>query len=212
LQGIENWITALAQHPIDTTPDPAAVSVQRLSAEQMRATLYAQLGLSAADFFSQSPSANRGTPGVTSLGEDNYPVYGADEAPGAIDQPPVSRHGALGGAQTSAIKARDLSASPSFVLSIAAMSQAWCKMAIAKPKSILFSGVSPDAPSSTSAAAIKQNIAYLTLHFLGDPAASADVHSVFQNVFVPIESGSDPKTAWAGVCSYFIRHPKWTFN
>jgi hypothetical protein len=212
LEDVKKWIAGIAARPLDARPDPAAATVQRLSAEQIRATLYAQLGLGESDFFSQSPTANRGTPGALSLGEDLYPVYGADDAPGAIDDPPIRRHAALGGAQTSEIKARDLSPGPAFALSIAALSQAWCKIAIAKPKSILFPKVSPSAASASSADAIKQNIGYLTLHFLGEPAVPADVDDVFQNVFVPLETASDPKTAWAGVCSYFIRHPKWIFN
>jgi len=217
LQEVEDWIAARKPRPQDSNPDLSAATVQRLSAEQVRATLFAQLGLTLDDFFTYAPNSTFGTATEVSISEDNYPVYGADEGPGCFSEtsnvrPPVSRHASLGGAQTSQVKQRDLTPSPSFVLSLAAMSQAWCKMAIAKPTNPLFPAVSPDASSATAADAIKKNIAYLSLHFLGDPATNAEVDDIFENVFVAVEAGSDPRTAWAGVCSYFIRHPKWIFD
>jgi hypothetical protein len=86
-------------------------------------------------------------------------------------------------------------------------------MGIAKSgsKALLFPEVDPKAKSADAADAIKKNIGYMHLHFLGEPAVDADVNEVFQDVFVPLETASDPTTAWTGVCAYFIRHPKWIF-
>jgi hypothetical protein len=85
-------------------------------------------------------------------------------------------------------------------------------MAIAKPTStLLFPHVDKAAKSATAADDIRKNLGYLHLHFLGEAADPADIEDVFQNVFLPLEAESDSVTAWAGVCSYFIRHPKWIF-
>ena len=85
-------------------------------------------------------------------------------------------------------------------------------MAIAKPtNTLLFPHVDKTAKSATAADDIRKNLGYLHLHFLGEPADPADLEDVFQNVFLPLEAESDSLTAWAGVCSYFIRHPKWSF-
>ena len=212
LAQVEDWVTTLSAGSVVTTPNPAAVSVQRVSVEQIRATLYAQLGLSDADFF--KPAESYGIPQIASLGEDNYPFQGTDQLPGSYDPDvfPVQREAALGGSQSLAGRKRDLSPSPPFAHALVALSQRWCKMAIAKPATtLLFPYVDSAAKSATSADAIKKNLAYLNLHFLGQPADPADIDDVFQSVFVPLEAESDPPTAWAGVCSYFIRHPRWVF-
>ena len=92
------------------------------------------------------------------------------------------------------------------------IAQRYCKMAIAKSDhTLLFPKVDPSASSAGASAAIHDNIAYLHLHFLGEPASAEDVEAIYSELFQPLESASDPQTAWAGVCSYFIRHPKWIF-
>src|SRR5688500_11042411 len=71
---LEEWITNLAGAAV-VTPDPAAPTVQRMSAEQIRDTLYKQLGLSNADFFNGSDGiGSHGIPEHLSHGEGNYPV------------------------------------------------------------------------------------------------------------------------------------------
>jgi hypothetical protein len=210
LAQIESWITTLTAGAKVTTPDPGAVSVQRVSAGQIRDTLYAQLGLSDDDFY--VPASGYGIPEISSKGEDYYPVHGADDLPGAYEDLPVQRHAALGGSQALEGKKRDLAPSPPFAQALVAVSQRWCKLAIAKSSStLLFPLVDRAAKSATSADDIRKNLTYLNLHFLGEPADPADIEDVFQNVFVPLEAASDPPTAWAGVCSYFIRHPRWIF-
>lgn len=211
LAQIEAWITQLTAGTKVTTPDPEAVTVQRVSARQIEKTLYAQLGLGDDDFY--GPASSYSIPEITSKGEDNYPVHGGDELPGAYENFPVQRQAALGGSQSLGGKKADLAPSPPFAQALVAVSQRWCKMAIEKPSStaLLFPFVDKTAKSATAAADIKKNLAYLNLHFLGEPADPADIDEVFQNVFVPIEAASDSPTAWAGVCSYFIRHPRWIF-
>jgi hypothetical protein len=211
LAEVKQWIENLPPRVKNDKPDVDAPTVQRQSAEQIRASLYAQLGLSNDDFY--TPASTYGTPALATKGEDRYPVYGADEAPSAYESAQTFRHASLGGASALAQRKRDGSVTPSFLEALIPMSQAWCRMGIAKSgsKDLLFPEVDPTAKSADAADAIKKNIGYLHLHFLGEPAASADVDEVFQNVFVPLESASDSTTAWTGVCAYFIRHPKWIF-
>ncbi|MFT3774970.1 MAG: hypothetical protein QM820_57210 [Minicystis sp.] len=211
MEEVKQWITELSPRPKNDRPDLNAPTVQRQSAEQIRATLYAQLGLSHEDFF--SPATTYGTPALTSKGEGNYPVYGADEAPSAYEPAQQFRHASLGGASSLQQRQRDPAITPSFLEALIPMSQAWCRKGIAKSenKTLLFPEVDPQAKSADAADAIKKNIGYLHLHFLGEPAAAGDVDEVFQNVFVPLETASDPTTAWTGVCAYFIRHPKWIY-
>jgi hypothetical protein len=208
---IENWIRTLTPHPKNPNPDPGAVTVQRKSAEQIRASMWVQLGLSESDFFSGPAPGVFDTPSVNSFSEDNYPIRSADDENTSFTNEPLTRFAALGGTQALDNRARDLSSSPSFAQALIPLSQQWCKMAISKPssKALLFPRVDPTLSSSTAAADIKANIAYLGLHFLGDPAQPADVDDVYTSVFLPIEAATDTLTAWAGVCSYYIRHPKW---
>ncbi len=211
---LESWITALVPGGGSARPDRNARTVSRLTAEQIRDTLYQQLGLSDTDFF--TPAQSYGVPQLNPIfGDSKYPVRGTDDVPDEFDGSSVatSRHGALGGAQTLGGKRADLSPGSPFVAALVNVSQAWCKLAVAKPDNpLLFATVAPTDTSAQAADAIKQNIAHLHLHFLGEVAVAADVDDVFNMVFVPLETESDPRTAWAGVCAYFIRHPLWVTN
>jgi hypothetical protein len=201
LAQIESWISQLTPGAKDTTPDPDIVTIKRLSAAQVRKTLYAQLGLTDKDFFDSTSATTNGIPVLLSLGEDNYPVHGPNELPGLFYPEPATRFTALDGTRPT----------PPFAQALVNISQRWCKMAVAKSDSdkLLFPYVDKNAKSATAADDIKKNLAYWNLHFLGEPADAADIDDVFQNLFMTLETESDTPTAWAGVCSYFIRHPKW---
>lgn len=207
---VREWIRTLAPRTNRTTPSRSAVTVRRIGAEQIREALYAQLGLTQDDFFIQATSY--GAPSVASKGEDNYPLYSPDDAPGLFYAEPGTRHIAMGGVASIQGKKREQDITPSFVQALVPMSQRWCKMAIAKgQKEPLFPHVDPAASSAEASADIKKNIGAMHLHFLGELGDDAAIATVFDEVFVPLESTSDAKTAWAGVCSYFIRHPRWVF-
>jgi hypothetical protein len=213
IEAVSNWITGLTAQPMSSAPNVMAVTTQRKSAEQIQASLWAQLGLSSTDFFVGPVNYEYGTPTLNAPALDTYyPVWGADAPDWVMQTQPAARHAQLGGAQSLDGRARDPSPSPPFALALIGISQSWCKLAIAKSTNqILFPMVAPSAPSAGNTPAIKANIGYLALHFLGDPASDADVDDVFNSVFLPIEAGMDAPTAWAGVCSYFIRHPKAIF-
>ncbi|APR79349.1 Hypothetical protein A7982_04696 [Minicystis rosea] len=206
---VRQWIKNLSAQVKNDKPDPKAITVARQSALQIRATLYAQLGLSHDDFFFAAQT--HGTPALASKGEGRYPIYGADEAPSAYETPQKFRYASLGGSSALEQRQADTTITASFAQALTPISQAWCRLGIAKAenKTLLFPEVDPKAKSTDAADAIKKNIGYLHLHFLGEPAAAADIDNVFQNVFVPLEAENDPTTAWTGVCAYFVRHPRW---
>lgn len=203
LEEVKAWIAEMPPDAKVTTPDPSIVAVSRLSVLQLRDTLYAQLGLSNADFFRDEPGYNGSVAVLVSRGEYNYPVHGPTELPGlhASTTHPFARYRSLEGSTVT----------PPFAQALIHTSQRWCKLGIAKSenKALLFPHVEKEATSAEAADAIKTNLAYWYLHFLGEHADPAEVEDVFANLFVTLESESGPVTAWAGVCSYLIRHPKW---
>jgi hypothetical protein len=109
-------------------------------------------------------------------------------------------------------KKADGSISPSFVGSLTQISQRWCAMALDKPGN---TALLPAGASITVGMAepekVKDVLRAWFLHFHSVEPSSADVDQVFEKVFVPIEQGSDARTAYIAACSYFIRHPDWIF-
>lgn len=209
---IRSWIKELTPRPKSTAPDPGAITVHRMTAAQLVSTLYAQLGLTADDFY--TPGKSYGVTLAVQKQEDNLAIISPDWLPGPWgDQGPLRRYFSLGGNSAVANRDTDLTASPGFVQVLVPLSQRWCKMAIEKPSSqaLLFTKTTPDTRSDEDAAGIKANIAYQYRHFLSDKPADGEVDGIFNDVFTPLEAESDPRTAWSGVCSYFIRHPRWVF-
>jgi hypothetical protein len=213
MAAIRSWIQELTPRPRVETPDRNAISVRRMSAPQVVSALYAQLGLTQEDFFVEGFSY--GVSSAAQKSPDDFPVLDPDGIPGPYggEADPMRRFFALGGGASSRGRRADLTASPSFVQALVPLSQRWCKMAIAKPsaQARLFPSVTPSTKSADDAAGIKSNIGHLHRHFLSEKPSAADIDDVFTNVFLPLEAETDPQTAWAGVCSYFIRHPRWVF-
>jgi hypothetical protein len=213
MAAIRSWIQALSPRERNEAPDRNAISVRRMSAHQIVSALYAQLGLSHEDFFVEGFSY--GVSSAAQKSPDDLPVLDPDGLPGPYggEADPGRRFFALGGDASSRGRRADQTPSPSFVQALVPLSQRWCKMAIAKPsgQALLFTTVTPSTKSAEDAAGIKANIGYLHRHFLSEKPTAAEIDDVFTSVFLPLETETDPQTAWAGVCSYFIRHPRWVF-
>jgi hypothetical protein len=208
LQEIKDWIRALP-----TSPDAGAafepVQVRRKTAEQIRVTLYAQLGLSEADFFTTSSTA--GIPyRLDANAGDAYAVRSSDATPYAdpFDQG-GSLYSAMGGAYWLEGKLQNDAITPNMLQALVPISQAWCRAAFEKPSNtaVLAKATLADT-STTGAAAIKANIAYLYLRMLGEPAPQAEVDDLFANVFQPYES-KGTKVGWTAVCAALVRDPMW---
>jgi len=214
LADLEAWVTNL--QPQGTSyqgPNPDAVTIRRLTAEEMTASLMQQLGLDTSDFVYIGSNTNwRNEPLQVSGG--TFFVYPPDRAPTVStsygsDQESMRRFEALGGPSTLNYRARTRELSPAALQVIVQMSQVWCSRAIAKPGNTTF--FSAAAKTDTSAGApdkVKKNIAALWLSMLGEPPADDQVTDLFTSVFQRYEpKGTGP--AWTAVCSALMRHPKW---
>jgi hypothetical protein len=96
--------------------------------------------------------------------------------------------------------------------SLTQIAQRWCAMALDKPgnTALLPAGASITV-GMAEPAKVKDVLRAWFLHFHSVEASQQDVDQVFNGVFVPIEQGSDTRTAYIAACSYFIRHPDWIF-
>lgn len=209
VEEIKTWIMNLVQRDKDPLPSLEARRVTRLSAEDVQRTLYQQLGLSDADFF--VPASNYDIPHKsTGQLDDKYPISSPDAAPAPFEQLPVERYASLGGGSAGYQMKADGTISPSFLGTLSQISQRWCAMALDKAgnTALLPAGASIQTGSSDPAA-VKTVLRAWYLHFHAVRATDAEVDTLFQNVFVPLEQGKDSRTAYIGTCSYFIRHPDW---
>ena len=91
---------------------------------------------------------------------------------------------------------------PTYVLTLEQVSQAWCRRALAKPgNTALFpSGTTP----ASDAASAKATIQRWSVHFHAQPMSAADL-------FAPLLAETNATNAYVGLCSFFIRHPLWSF-
>lgn len=194
------WITRLTPRqnpPLDASRD--APLVRRKSAEQLAATLKSQLGLTDTDFF---------TTGYRDTNADLYPARSPDAAP---ITPPVAQTNyiALGGPAWLKSKRANLDPSLVFAQQLVPMSQAWCRMAVAKPGNpILVDATLSDSSSDVDGAnRIQRNIARLHLRMLGEPSSAAETGDLF-DLFKAYESAG-PDVAWTAVCAGLVRNPLW---
>ncbi|HWB80509.1 MAG TPA: hypothetical protein VG755_36345 [Nannocystaceae bacterium] len=208
---IRAWVTELGDHPANPLPLASAPRISRLGARDVHAALYQQLGLDDDDFY--VPASNYDIPHKSPQGDDLYPISSPDAIPPSFDRLPEDRWASLGGGSALVQMKADPTISPTFAGSLAQVAQRWCALAIDKPgNTALFAGDATSLPSSSDVAGTKALIGRWFLHFHAVEAAAGDVDTVFYELFVPIASEADSRTAWIGTCSWFIRHPDWVFR
>ncbi len=207
---IREWVTNLQARAQDKLPSIDARRVTRIGAADVQRALYQQLGLSDADFF--VPAESYGIPHKTSPDDSKYPMASADSLPAPYENLQVDRFASLGGGSAMNQARTDATISPTFVGSLTQVSQRWCAMALAKPPNtaLLPAGTSTTT-GSTEPDKVKSVLRFWFLHFHAVEATPSDVDQVYTGVFLPLEAGKDPLTGYVGACSYFIRHPDWTF-
>lgn len=201
LPELEAWIRALTVAP--PLPSGGAAGIRRKTAEQVLTTLRTQLGLEDADLVDAS--------GVT-LYRVLYAPRSADEIP-RID--PYGNAAALfeslGGPSFLEGKKRNNALTQGFVQTLTHVSQAWCKVAVAKPGNtalLRFATLSDRSSAADGPAKIRQNLGYLMERMLGDDPSAEDIDDLYRSVFVPYEaSGTD--LAWTAVCAALVRDPLW---
>lgn len=204
---VKAWITGLSAQARDNRPDPNARPITRVSATQAQRALYQQLGLTHDDFFISASEFS--LPMAESRGDTNYPLQGQDMVPTPRQAQSSGRFEALGGGTVMGQVRADPSITPTYVLTLQQVSQAWCRRALTKAgNTALFPGGTLGA---SDAATAKATIARWSLHFLAQPMAPADVDALHADVFAPLLAESNATNAYTGLCSFFIRHPLWGF-
>ena len=207
---IRDWVTKLQPRAQDQLPSIEARRVTRIGASDVQRALYQQLGLSDADFF--MPASSFSIPHKTSQDDDNYPLASPDSLPAPYEQLSIDRFASLGGGSAMSQLRADSTISPTFVGSLAQVSQRWCGKALAKsPNAALLPAGASITTGSAEPDKVKAILRFWFLHFLSVDASPAEVDQVYDGVFVPLETGKDAKTGYVGACSYFIRHPDWIF-
>lgn len=212
MDALRTWIATLPPRGVnDTQPDPEAIATRPLRAEEMLRTLADQVGLDFEEDFISSMGSNYDSPTVVLGG--SFPVRSPDavfDLHYGADAVAEERFTNLGGPSWLGGVMRRKEVNPGFTLTLAQLSQAWCSYAIVElDRTALFSTVGPDDPSSTHSAQIKENLAYVHLRMLGEPATPAEIDRLYDSLFVPYETAESPRTAWVAVCSAMVRHPLW---
>lgn len=212
------WIDGLSAQARSPDPDKDAVHVTRMSAGQVRGALYQQLGLSNEDFFIAAEEF--GIAMAESRGDDRYPLLSPDDVPAPRQRSTEERHLGLGGFTFVEQTRADATTSPNFVNNLVQLSQAWCRMAVAKPgNTALFAdGVVPalggtDGDTDGDRAVVTAVLKRWSRSFHAVDLSDAEADDLYATLFLPLKSDptADALSPWAGTCSYFIRHPRWMF-
>lgn len=206
---IEAWVRALQQGDMSSSsaPDTKATRVRRLRANEIERALYTSLGLDETDFFNEELSHANGVDTLIRRSDKLYPLRSPDALPASYYGEPSDRYLSLGGFSVIHQTVDDTSYAPAALLTLNQVSQAWCRLAIKKQGNTTLFGAQASVPSSESD--VKSIISRWSLHFLGERFDEDQIEELYQNLYVTVVMEEDQEAALTGVCSYFIRHPKW---
>jgi hypothetical protein len=213
IEEVRNWISTLEVPSISTRPSESVSTVQRTGATHIELGLRNLLGLSLEDFF-LLPNQE----GITTIlprDLDMYMLHSPDRLPREFWQftvtPNVVRFIQLGGNTGIFQQSEQRSVSTPFLQNIVPLSQAWCELAVDKPgNTALFTTADPTA-GTDDMGALREQIRDWHMLFLAEIASEEDIDFVVDRVFAQHEAASNPRKAWIGTCSYFIRHPLFVF-
>lgn len=205
---LRDWIADLEVNGVASdSPDHNAATVRKVSAGHIEFGLRDLLGLTRDDFFADATTRDVLVDNHRSRAD--YPVHDPEGTPGSFKPEPESNFYSLGGESSVHTIGGDPNFTPPFVQTLVPLSQRWCTMAVAKQNNTALFGAATPATGSDELAAVRENIESMHLHMLGVPAREEDVDEALAEVFLPLEAETgDPAAAWAGVCSYLIRHPQ----
>lgn len=204
---LRQWVSELGQQVRDARPDRDAPRIRRMDAGQMKRAMYTQLGLTDDDFFGTAQSYE--VPMLNPRTDDRYPVRGIDEVPAPYERVSPERFTALGGGSPLRQQTADTSVAPTAALTLTQVSQAWCRLAINKAdNAALFTAGTSKADADQPT--VTQTISRWSLLFWGERMSDAEADALYAEVFEPLTK-EGTEHAYVGVCSYFIRHPRWIF-
>ena len=207
IEDLRAWVRELPAPMRSASPDGRAPRITRLSATQIQRSLYQQLGLSEADFF--TPAGEYGIAMAEARGGDEpYPLQPVDAIPMPRQRTTADRFHALGGGSTLRQVRADNDVGPTFVLTLMQVSQRWCRMGLAKTTNeALFPA---GTTRVTDEANVRSTIRRWSLHFHARHAEDAEVDALYDLVWRPVSTG-EVEAGWVALCSTFIRHPDWIF-
>lgn len=203
---IRTWITELTLPGTTTEPSAEAATVQLLSATHFELGVTSILGLTPDDFFRFQYEGNDETNALR-IGlrdQDSFAVRSPDRV---ADVEGPNRYLALGGGSAALQRVEDRSPSTTFVQTLVPLSQAWCQRAVNKTGNTELFTIANASTTSTDLENVRAQIADWHLVLLSQPATSADIDHIVNDVFLPLESESSAANAWVGTCAYFVRHP-----
>lgn len=204
---IRAWVTALGTQQRHGAPNRDAPRIRRLSATHIKRALYQQLGLDDTDFFTTAHSY--GLPLNHAANDQRYPFLAPEDLPAPWKASTRERYTALGGGSVFQQVPPDATYAPSAVLTLTQVAQAWCRLGLEKDGNTALVPAGMALTAEPSAA--KALIARWGVHFWGEQLPAAEVDALHDTVFAPLSTASDAMTGYVGVCSTFIRHPKWMF-
>lgn len=194
---IRSWITALPPPDLSRSgPDPEAVTIRRLSADEYINALEVALG--------QDP--NGGVPPLLNT-EGLAPL--APDSPTGIDYQDSGRRQTylmLGGPSYLGQRPPDTNWGPSGLLAVTQLAQGACVRAVERTEPTFFVHVTSTARLPEAEADVRENLAYLYSRFLHTPAEADEIDALYREVYVPAESVS-PRVAWVQVCTALARDP-----
>lgn len=202
---IRAWISQLEVKPKDTSPDADAPRFRRMSARQIRDTLYQQLGLSEEDFFYQAQDYSIDT--HEPLQRKHYPLAAPEDLPAPRKRGPKELYFSLGGGSAIEQSRESRSITQTGMLVLTPLSQAWCRIAIQKEGNTTLFGDAMSAPADDQG--IKALLSRWGMLFWAERLEQDNIDVLFDTIYTPIATAEDQTAGLTGVCSFFIRHPKW---
>lgn len=208
MEEIRGWIRGLGEVKVDVSADRDAPTVRRLPAEFLNGPLLAKLGMEVDDV--QRTSSSYGVE-VRYSRPNDYAVLDPDAVPGPINPVNSAAHYGLGGGSAAESITEDAAPNATFVQFLVPLAQRWCERSVALTDSPLFEAAGPNV-GADSPELVKADIQRLGLHFWSETLEAEQVDTLFDEVFVPmIEASGDVERAWVGLCSVFIRDPRFLF-
>ncbi len=210
LAAVRDWIDGLGAQTRGSAPDPQAARATRMSAVQVQRALYQQLGLANDDFFVGAEQF--GIEMAEAKDDELYPLLSADALPAPRDRATAERHQGFGGFSVVEQTRGENTPSSNFVNNLVQLSQRWCRLALDKPGNrALFP--SDDARGRDDTDNVKATLRRWSRHFHATTLSDEQVDELYASLFLPLRADvdGDLTSAWAGTCSFFIRHPRWVF-
>lgn len=202
---IRAWVSQLEVRPKDTSPDADAPRFRRMSARQIRDTLYQQLGLSEGDFFREAQDYDIDT--YEPLQHKHYPMAAPEDLPASRKRGPKELYFSLGGGSAIEQASESRSITQTGMLVLTPLSQAWCRVALQKEGNTALFGDTMSAPTDDQG--VKKLLSRWGMLFWAERLEQDAIDMLFDSIYTPIATAEDQTAGLTGVCSFFIRHPKW---